>query len=72
MNIQFDMLLGDVVHGLVGESEKSVANIFQIARRISPTVVFIDEFQGKTHHLPWTNSIMFSSYFRESIITGSQ
>ncbi|KAI9030826.1 P-loop containing nucleoside triphosphate hydrolase protein [Phycomyces nitens] len=35
----------DLIKGHVGESEKAVAKIFQIARRCSPCVIFLDELE---------------------------
>ncbi|CAG8652095.1 11209_t:CDS:10, partial [Cetraspora pellucida] len=36
----------DLIKGEVGESEKAIANIFKIARRCSPCIIFLDELEA--------------------------
>ncbi|CAG8683436.1 3564_t:CDS:10 [Dentiscutata erythropus] len=36
----------DLIKGEVGESEKAIANIFKMARRCSPCIIFLDELEA--------------------------
>ncbi|KAF0488258.1 AAA-domain-containing protein [Gigaspora margarita] len=36
----------DLIKGEIGESEKAIANVFKIARRCSPCIVFLDELEA--------------------------
>ncbi|CAG8556161.1 13328_t:CDS:10, partial [Racocetra persica] len=36
----------DLIKGEVGESEKAIANIFKLARRCSPCIIFLDELEA--------------------------
>jgi len=38
--------ISDIVKGYVGESEKAIAQVFAMARRAAPCVLFFDEFQA--------------------------
>ena len=38
--------IGSMIRGEVGESEKALAGLFQMARRCTPCILFFDEFQA--------------------------
>jgi SpoVK/Ycf46/Vps4 family AAA+-type ATPase len=38
--------IGEIVKAEVGESEKTIADIFRSARRCAPSIIFFDEFQA--------------------------
>ena len=38
--------VSDLLHGFVGESEKTLSAVFTIARQIAPCILFFDEFQA--------------------------
>ena len=40
------MSIPDLIKGEVGESEKAIANIFKVASRCSPCVIFLDELEA--------------------------
>ncbi len=42
----FSVKVTDILHAEIGESEKSIHNLFQIALSSQPSVIFIDEMDS--------------------------